>query len=162
MSKVRKATTTKKRGRPFRVKLEDIPKEEPIITFDDFYGVLVRVDDIMSACHTNYVCRGNTLDVILGEAPAFTNPLTLAMLSTDATEYAISAMQQIAKPVLGFKNNKLIKIILPMGIINVEIAVLEGNFRPVKNFDLKFFNYDVWKIPNPVYEFERIMKEIYG
>lgn len=155
-------TTHTKRGRPFRVALEAIPEPKPVLTFDDFYTALVAVDEIMSGCKINYVCIGNTYEVITGKTPQFTEPLTICTLRTELGQYALSAMHQLTNPTFVLINGKVEKIILPMGIIKVELTVLEGNFRPIKNFDLKYFNYDLWKIPNPIEEFNRILKELYA
>lgn len=164
MSKVKVKTNTHgKRGRPFRVALESIPIPEPKITFDDFYNALVAADEILSnSCKISYVCSGNTLDVVTGESAQFTPPITLVTLRSQITEYALGAMRQASNPKFILINDRVRKIILPMGIIEVELTILDGNYRPVKNFDLKYFNYDVWKIPNPINEFNKILKEIYG
>lgn len=151
-----------KRGRPFRVSLDTIPEPKPVITFDEFYNALVATDELLSRCQILYVCRGNTLDVITGETAQFTNPLELATLRQEVTEYAYATLNTFTKPVYERQEGLITKIILPMGIIKVEMRVLDGNYRPIKNFDLKFFNYDVWKIPNPIDEFNRIMEKIYG
>jgi len=165
MSKVKvkvRNTGNGKRGRPFRVAVEAVPLPDPKFSFDDYYNALVAADEILGRCGISYVCRGNTLDVITGDSPNFNGPLTLATLKTQITEYAMSALKQLTNPTLKLKDGELNEIILPMGIIEVEIKVLDGDYRPIKNFDLKYFNYDVWKIPNPITEFNRIMKEIYG
>jgi hypothetical protein len=166
MSKTKRASTKKstsiKRGRPFRVPLEAVPEPAPVLSFDDFYNALVAVDEILSRCQISYVCWGNTLDVIIGETAKFTEPLQLVTLKNQVTDYARSTLRSLSNPVFSWKDDAITKIILPMGIIKVEMLVLDGSYRPIKNYDLKYFNYDVWKIPNPIEEFNRLMKEIYG
>jgi hypothetical protein len=149
-----------KRGRPFRVQLDEIPVPEVTLNFDDFYNALLATDEMLSGCGINYVCIGNTLDVIMGLTKQFTEPITLATLHSQLTDYARSALRQLTNPTFEWNGDYVKKIILPIGIIKVEMRVLNGNFRPVKNYDLKYFNYDLWKIPNPIEEFNRILKEI--
>lgn len=162
MSKVRVNTKPSKRGRPFRVPIEAVELPKPQLQFDDFYSALVAADEILSRAGIKYVCSGNTLEVVMEETPQFTTPLTLATLDSEVTQYAKSALRQLTNPRFDYGNNSLKKIILPMGIIEVELMVLAGNYRPIKNFDLRYFNYDVWRIPNPINEFNRILAEIYG
>ena len=160
-SRPKAKSTSTKRGRPFKVPLSAIPEPIPVFTFDDFYNALVAADEILSGTHINYVVYGNTLDVIMGQEPAFKAPLQLCTLGTELTQYAMSALKQLTNPRYIVKGHKFHKIILPMGIIEVELMILNGDYRPVKNFDLKYFNYDLWKIPNPASELERIVKEVY-
>lgn len=150
-------TASIKRGRPFKQPVPPEPKKK--YHFDDFYQTLLMADDMLGRAHMVYVLIGNTARVVMGIEQEFKPPITLGALSTALTNYALNTLYLNLPPTIEVDSNNRRSLILPTGEIKTKLVLFDNSPRPIENFDLRFFNYDIWRVPNPLHELQNIMNQ---